>query len=81
MYVEVLCFSYFVLVWHMKFEDFEVLKYVFWMQSEIWNLWLAFRISWKFQISPGLLHLETDLGLEESSESPERRMCLLSPGG
>lgn len=35
LYVEVLCFSYFVLVWHMKFEDFEVLKYVFLMQSNL----------------------------------------------
>lgn len=69
LYVEVLCFSYFVLVWHMKFEDFEVLKYVFWMQSNLEPL-VSFQNLLKFQISPGLLHLETDFSLcEESSES------------
>ena len=35
MYVEVLCFSYFVLVWHMKFEDFEVPEDIFQMQSNL----------------------------------------------
>ena len=44
LYVEVLCFSYFVWVWH-------ILKYLsmFFRCSQIWNLWLAFRISSKFE--------------------------------
>lgn len=71
---QVSCFSSLVLVWHMKFEDFEVLN-IFWLNRN-WKLWLTLRSLGNFRISPVLPHLETNLGWRRGGES--QRMCLLS---